>query len=509
MDRSNNNEIERPSLKRKLSFVSNFSRDEEERLIGEATTTNYEKVIKILNNIKNYLEENISGKEMVNDLNWVLSKVQNHTLYTYDLIDQSSLSDRFSVENNEIKSFVEYINDYSDINEFKRRNRDTKISKTTKITVEKQGLLSKFSKRNKSVTSLQFEENPMKQKSLINSLKLNEDDINLKVISELDFDIMKFESEIHRENVLPVIGKYSYTSTNLLDYLNTSKLDCFLELARDGYKNVPYHSSLHASDLCQTILIILLHSNIIDVLHLSPIDVISIITASLLHDIGHPGLNNTYQINNFSDVAITYNDKSVLENFHIAESFRLLRRDESNIFSKFDKTQYRNIRKRMIELILATDMMFHAKIVATVKNRLLSNNISEGKNSENLINIESQSVFDDQQEIINFLIHTCDLAHNAKAFDISFKWTYMLMNEFWNQGDLEREKGLPISFLCDRHTSDVPRNQIVFIKTLVIPNFELLIDLLPEIKHFKDNLENNVNCWIKIFEDNQEKTEEK
>ena len=184
-------------------------------------------------------------------------------------------------------------------------------------------------------------------------------------------------------------------------------------------------------------------------LHLSPIDVISIITASLLHDIGHPGLNNTYQINNFSDVAITYNDKSVLENFHIAESFRLLRRDESNIFSKFDKTQYRNIRKRMIELILATDMMFHAKIVATVKNRLLSNNISEGKNSENLINIESQSVFDDQQEIINFLIHTCDLAHNAKAFDISFKWTYMLMNEFWNQGDLEREKGLPISFLCD------------------------------------------------------------
>ena len=189
MDRSNNNEIERPSLKRKLSFVSNFSRDEEERLIGEATTTNYEKVIKILNNIKNYLEENISGKEMVNDLNWVLSKVQNHTLYTYDLIDQSSLSDRFSVENNEIKSFVEYINDYSDINEFKRRNRDTKISKTTKITVEKQGLLSKFSKRNKSVTSLQFEENPMKQKSLINSLKFNEDDINLKVISEQDFDI--------------------------------------------------------------------------------------------------------------------------------------------------------------------------------------------------------------------------------------------------------------------------------------------------------------------------------
>jgi hypothetical protein len=254
-------------------------------------------------------------------------------------------------------------------------------------------------------------------------------------------------------------------------------------------------------------LIILLHSNIIEILQLTPYDVISVITASLIHDIGHPGFNNTYQINNFTDYAITYNDKSVLENYHIAESFRILRRDDANIFSKFDSLQYRNVRKRMIELVLATDMMYHAKIVGLVKNKILSNGVESGKNANLIINSESDRLFDDQQEIINFIIHTCDIGHNAKAFDISHKWTYMLMNEFWTQGDNEREKGLPISFLCDRNTSDVPKNQVVFIKSIIIPNFEVLIDMFPEVSHFKENIENNINCWMKIYEDDKQNEE--
>jgi hypothetical protein len=504
MDKNNENETPLRISRRKLSIMSYSSKDEEEKIIGEVTTTNYEKVIKILQSVKNYFDERCIEREMANDLTWVLNKIQSHTLYTYDVTETSSFSEKFSVENNEIKSFIEYLNDYSEVKEFQRRNRENKISKTQKINInEKRQLMSRFSKRNKSVTNFDQEEyKKMKEESILKEIKFDEDEIDLKIISEKDFNIFKFESQVQTENLLPIIGKYSYTSTNVIDYLDSNKLDCFLETVRDSYLNVPYHNSSHGSDVCQTVLMILLHTGFIEALHLTPFDVISIITACLVHDLGHPALNNTFQINNNSDVAITYNDKSVLENFHVSECFRILRKENTNIFVRFDNSQYRNVRKRMIEMVLSTDMINHAKIVGLVKNRIISYNITEGKNLNKLINIDSGRTFDDQQEILNFIIHTCDLGHNAKSFDISLKWTYLLMNEFWNQGDFEREKSMPISFLCDRNTAEVPKSQVVFIKSIILPNYEVLVDMFSEMLYMKENIENNLNCWMKIYEEN-------
>ena len=77
--------------------------------------------------------------------------------------------------------------------------------------------------------------------------------------------------------------------------------------------------------------------------------------------------------------------------------------------------------------------------------------------------------------------------------------------QFWNQGDLEKRKGLPVSFLCDRDKADVPKNQIVFIKSILSPNYEILIEIFPGLSHFKVNLEDNINNWVKIMEEEKEK----
>jgi hypothetical protein len=135
MDKNNENEITFRSMRRRLSLLSCSSKDEEEKIIGEATTTNYEKVIKILTNVKNYFEERHLEKEIVNDMNWVLNKIQSHTLYTYDVTEPSSFSDKYSLENIEVRSFIEYLNDFSEVKEVQRRNRETKISKTQKMNI--------------------------------------------------------------------------------------------------------------------------------------------------------------------------------------------------------------------------------------------------------------------------------------------------------------------------------------------------------------------------------------
>ena len=48
----------------------------------------------------------------------------------------------------------------------------------------------------------------------------------------------------------------------------------------------------------------------------------------------HPGLTNTFQINASTDMAITYNDSSCLENFHLAKLFTTIRKEDTNIFWK-------------------------------------------------------------------------------------------------------------------------------------------------------------------------------
>lgn len=54
--------------------------------------------------------------------------------------------------------------------------------------------------------------------------------------------------------------------------------------------------------------------------------------ACLMHDIGHPGVNNAFLIATKHPKAIRYNDKSILENHHCAMAFKLLLDPQNDIF---------------------------------------------------------------------------------------------------------------------------------------------------------------------------------
>ncbi len=93
------------------------------------------------------------------------------------------------------------------------------------------------------------------------------------------------------------------------------KLESFLILVFNQYlTSTLYHNSLHGADITQTICLFFNNSNAEEVCHSQAIDLLSIIIAGLGHDVGHPGLTNTFQINASTDMAITYNDSSCLEN---------------------------------------------------------------------------------------------------------------------------------------------------------------------------------------------------
>jgi hypothetical protein len=108
-----------------------------------------------------------------------------------------------------------------------------------------------------------------------------------------------------------------------------------------------------------------------------------------------------------------------------------------------------------------------------------------------------------QQEVLNWVIHCSDLSNNAKEFDVSKRWNECLMEELFHQGDLERKKGLKVSYMCDRYECDCAVYQMVIIKKVVIPMFDVLEWFVPYVKCCKKNLEENVEKWKELVENEE------
>ena len=203
-------------------------------------------------------------------------------------------------------------------------------------------------------------------------------------------------------------------------------------------------------------------------------------------------------------VCLFYNnnnkDVSVLENYHVSETFKIIQKEGNNLFEKLSTSQYRLVRKRMIECILATDMANHAHHFNYFKSKLESLQISNGNNLQNLITQDTDKDYllknnEMQQMILSNCVHTSDLGVPAKPREISDKFAKLVYFEFFKQGDIEKEKGLPVSFLCDRTTTNVFKSQVGFINYIVLPQFSLMHNLLPEIQYYIDNIQENLKYY--------------
>jgi hypothetical protein len=236
----------------------------------------------------------------------------------------------------------------------------------------------------------------------------------------------------------------------------------------------------------------------IEDLELDNLDTLSFILSAIVHDFKHTGQTNAYHINKQTDLALNYNDISVLENFHISETFKLLKNPKCDILANFNPSEVKLIRKRIVDMILATDMANHTRIYTSMKLKI--ENIKLGSIDQLVKQLEFPSAkFDAKQDVLNYTLHAADISHNVKSFELTTKWTNLIMNEFWEQGDLERKEKLPISFNCDRITANVPKGQIGFLNSIIMPSFQLLVMLFPKVDFLVENAKNNLENWLKCL----------
>ncbi|CAN0566397.1 unnamed protein product, partial [Ectocarpus sp. 12 AP-2014] len=85
--------------------------------------------------------------------------------------------------------------------------------------------------------------------------------------------------------------------------------------------------------------------------HLQDVEVAALLLGSLIHDFKHPGRSNAFLTRTGHKLAITYNDVSVLENYHLSEAFFLLREDECNFFRDLVPATAQEIRHIMVSMV--------------------------------------------------------------------------------------------------------------------------------------------------------------
>ena len=327
---------------------------------------------------------------------------------------------------------------------------------------------------------------------------INEHINDVKDITSFDFNIFELKKKIGYDNILPIMGFAILKTLGLADnkIISIKKLKPFLKSVSNSYlKTTLYHNSLHGADITQSLMVFFLNSNSEEICETTVLDLLGMIISAMGHDLGHPGLNNGFHINASTELGITYNDKSCLENFHSAYLFRILRKEENNILEKFSVQNYKTIRKRMISQILATDMANHGENISLIRSKIKSRQYQE---KFLFLSGNDKTKFEEQQILLDYLIHMADLGHNCKKFDISVIWIQLLCEEFWAQGDQERERGLPISFMCDRNNIDVPASQIGFLRGFILSSFDTLVEMFPKLQFTIDNAENNIKQWTKF-----------
>ena len=103
-----------------------------------------------------------------------------------------------------------------------------------------------------------------------------------------------------------------------------------------------------------------------------------------------------------------------------------------------------------------------------------------------------------QWEVLMYMLHMADISNPAKGDPMFKLWTDRCLEEFFAQGDKEREMGLAISMLCDRKTTKRPDSQIGFINFVVKPSYEVLAGVVTSVgRNVLPVIESNLEYWKK------------
>ena len=314
-----------------------------------------------------------------------------------------------------------------------------------------------------------------------------------KGIDRWDYDTIQLEI-ITDGNALFYTTYLLLYKLDLVRYFNLDDavVRRFLVGVQSAYHPNPYHNAMHGADVTQINYYIMMVAGLAEKCQLSKEEIFASLIAGAVHDFDHPGLNNNFHSRTGAYLATLYNDRSILENHHIACTFELVRNPEYNIFATLSEAQRLTVRETMIEMVLATDMGNHARIFKNFQVRMSETNDWSSKK-------------DDVRLALSMSIKMADISNCARPNHIYAEWARNISREFYMQGDAERKLNLSISPFMDRtkEKEEFPKGQISFMMYIVQPMVEAISALLPSMSFAIGLCADNKDYWKRITEQTQ------
>lgn len=257
----------------------------------------------------------------------------------------------------------------------------------------------------------------------------------------------------------------------------------FVLMVKKGYRNPPYHNWTHAFAVAHFCFLCIKNLNLQQ--SLDDIELFALFVSCLCHDLDHRGTNNQYQVASKSVLAALYSSEgSVMERHHFAQTMCIVNTDGCNIFENLSSKDYTTVLDLVRDIILATDLAHHLKIMNSLKEMAKVGFDSKNERHHSLL--------------LCLLMTASDLSDQTKPWDNTKHVAALIYREFFSQGDMEKSLGQKPAEMMDRERARIPDLQIGFLDHIALPVYKVLADLFPASGIVRDTVVDNRRHWEKI-----------
>eukprot|EP01083_Nonionella_stella_P086732 241115_1 len=311
---------------------------------------------------------------------------------------------------------------------------------------------------------------------------------SLQSFGTWSFDVFKLSQATQH----PLLVAMEYFLSTEMDpdmagRLQKDKLLSFILMIENKYLDIPYHNRLHATDVLSCLVYWLRSDSFMDYVPDGLYHMAGVV-AACVHDVAHPGLTNAFEVATGSELAMLYNDQSVLENMHCSTALRLMKRDAFDFLANFVEEERRVFRETVVELVLGTDFARHRehlKLCQDVLDRVESGSVKPDAAAQDV----------NPTVVLSMALHVSDVSNPTRPLSLAKEWVKRLTEEMYRQGDKERELGLAVTPTMDRSTSEIEEQQLAFCEWVMLPMYEKWAKLIPESDSCLDQLQKNTDYW--------------
>ncbi|CAF2089563.1 unnamed protein product [Rotaria magnacalcarata] len=284
----------------------------------------------------------------------------------------------------------------------------------------------------------------------------------------------------------PIYVLYMFRDLAASDSSNLNRFDmeCLIRFTltvRKNYRNVPYHNWSHAFSVAHAIYTVIKETQH----NFTANQCIALFVACLCHDLDHRGKTNDYMIKSSSTLASIYTT-STMERHHFNQTVTILQTESLNIFKHFSPKEYRQMLDEIRHCILATDLVLFFENRPKLE-RIVESSQFDWNNKDHM------------QLMMGLSMTAADLCSSFKQWEVQRSNVSIIMEEFFQQGDDEKRRGIHPQSLMDRSLAhELPKNQVNFISFICLPCYSLIVRVLPETMPMLAGARSNLQRWQEL-----------